>query len=164
MENLKLYITRDEDNELYLTLVKPEKNIEQKKWKLDNVKRDTLILDNKLFPNVKWEDDEPLELLIETKPTQDVQNEYFKTVNLMLSDDYKERFIAEYRQLMIRLKKLENFINRIKAFDWCSDYGEGVCEVPKHDCSLELLERQLKEMENYAKTLRLRAVIEKINL
>lgn len=99
-----------------------------------------------------------------TEPKLNNENEYYKTVKLMLSDDYKERFIAEYRQLVIRLQKLEFFINRIKAFDYSSNYDEGEVEVPKHDCSIELLERQLEEMESYAKTLRLRAVIEKIDL
>ncbi len=86
------------------------------------------------------------------------------TVELMNSADYKERFIAEYKQLTIRMKKLEIFINRIKAHDWSFCRGENVVKVPKHDCSLGLLERQLEEMESYAKTLRLRAVIENIEL
>ena len=33
------------------------------------------------------------------------------TVDLMLSDDYKDRFKAEYYQLSIRFKKLKNMVD-----------------------------------------------------
>lgn len=84
------------------------------------------------------------------------------TVELMTSTDYKERFMAEYSQLVIRIKKLEKFINLIKAPDHCA--VEGRFNVPKHDCSVYLLSEQLEVMERYAKILRLRAVIENVDL
>ena len=34
------------------------------------------------------------------------------TVELMNSEDYKERFVAEYKQLVIRYRGLENMINK----------------------------------------------------
>ena len=37
------------------------------------------------------------------------------TVNLMLSDDYKERFIAEYYQTKIRYKKLHKMCIKYEA-------------------------------------------------
>lgn len=41
------------------------------------------------------------------------------TIDLMLSEDHKERFIAEYNQVLIRTRKLKNIIddyhnNRLK--------------------------------------------------
>lgn len=164
MENLKLYITRDENNELFLTSVKPEKNIAQKKWKLENSTENTIILDKRLFPNVKWEDSEPLELIIETKPTQDIQNEYFKTVNLMLSDNYKQRLLAEYLQLKIRIEKLENYLARINA-QWhsCMPNSEKRLTVFS-SCDDDLLKQQLDEMKKYLFVLKQRLIIEDIEL
>ena len=37
------------------------------------------------------------------------------TVNLMLSDDYKKRFKAEYLQLKERFERLRIFNNKIRA-------------------------------------------------
>ncbi len=34
------------------------------------------------------------------------------TIDLMNSDDYKERFKAEYAQTLIRLRKLNNMLNK----------------------------------------------------
>ena len=36
-------------------------------------------------------------------------------VELMNSEDYKERFIAEYHQVKIRYEKLKNFCNKIEV-------------------------------------------------
>lgn len=36
------------------------------------------------------------------------------TVNGMLSEDYKERFVAEYQQTKIRYEKLKKFCDRIE--------------------------------------------------
>lgn len=38
-----------------------------------------------------------------------------ETVELMNSEDYKERFVAEYRQVKIRYEKLKNFCNKIEV-------------------------------------------------
>lgn len=71
-----------------------------------------------------------------------------------LSEDYKERFKAEYRALVIRLKKLETMIFK---------YEHDMLDF-KPSCPCFILERQLDHMESYAKTLRERAVIEHIEL
>lgn len=38
-----------------------------------------------------------------------------ETIELMCSSDYKERFVAEYRQVKIRYEKLKNFCNKIEV-------------------------------------------------
>lgn len=80
------------------------------------------------------------------------------TINLMQSQNYKDRFVAEYLQLKTRAQKLQRFCVEIKAKKWVGE------EEPKHDCPLELLEAQLRAMHEYLHTLELRAVIEKIDL
>lgn len=71
-----------------------------------------------------------------------------------LSNDYKERFKAEYRALVIRLKKLETML-----FRFHHDKLDFKPSCPEH-----VLERQCMLMEDYAKILRERAVIEDIDL
>ena len=73
------------------------------------------------------------------------------TVEQMNSSDYKERFIAEYRQLSIRIQKLKKFVGKIKYAKY-ADQPE-----PKHDCPVDLLEKQLMVMELYKATLEIRA-------
>ena len=51
------------------------------------------------------------------------------TVEMMESDDYRERFKAEYHQLKIRVEKLSKFILKIEASNATSNIEE-----PKHDC------------------------------
>lgn len=75
------------------------------------------------------------------------------TIDGMLSEDYRERFKAEYWQVKIRYEKLKTFITRIK--------GD---EPPKHDCPLFVLEEQLHYMGYYMRILEDRAALEKINL
>ena len=88
---------------------------------------------------------------------------YLDTVNAMLSSDYKERFKAEYKQLKIRVKKLNDFCNKIEAARGAAEHRDAV-EEPKHDCSFELLTHQLMVMREYLHDLEIRAVIEKIDL
>ena len=76
------------------------------------------------------------------------------TIVLMQSDDYSERFIAEYLQLRIRKERLESFIVKYKC-------GE-LSFTP--DCSIATLEAQLGIMTGYMNILENRARIEKINL
>ena len=76
------------------------------------------------------------------------------TVALMQSEDYKERFIAEYIQAKIRYDKLDEMTVKYEA---------GTLNfIPK--CSLELLKEQKKFMGNYIRTLKIRAEIENIDL
>ena len=76
------------------------------------------------------------------------------TIEDMCSDDYKERFIAEYRQTKIRYDKLDAMTVKYEA---------GTLDFePK--CSLELLKEQKNHMGNYLRCLKTRAEIEGIDL
>lgn len=81
-----------------------------------------------------------------------------ETVELMNSEDYKERFVAEYHQVEIRYEKLKNFCNKIEVEEMLGK------EVTKHDCPLELLREQQKYMGLYLSVLEKRALIENIVL
>ena len=81
-----------------------------------------------------------------------------ETVELMNSEDYKERFIAEYHQVKIRYEKLKNFCNKIEVETMLGK------EVTKHDCPLELLREQQKYMGLYLSVLEKRALIENVEL
>lgn len=81
-----------------------------------------------------------------------------ETVDLMNSEDYKERFVAEYHQVKIRYEKLTNFCNKIEVETMLGK------EVTKHDCPLELLREQQKYMGLYLSVLEKRALIENIVL
>lgn len=81
-----------------------------------------------------------------------------ETVELMNSEDYKERFVAEYHQVKIRYEKLKNFCNKIEVEEMLGK------EVTKHDCPLELLREQQKYMGLYLSVLEKRALIEKVEL
>lgn len=76
------------------------------------------------------------------------------TINMMTSDDYKERFKAEYHQLLIRGRKLYDMIEKYKA---------GTLDF-KPTCPLHLLESQLDFMAGYMGVLMERAEIENIDL
>lgn len=76
------------------------------------------------------------------------------TIELMTSEDFKDRFIAEYAQLAIRYKGLSKMIVA---------YENGTLKfTPK--CSIEILKQQLREMDAYMVTLEERAEIEGIDL
>ena len=94
---------------------------------------------------------------------KETEKEYINTlqdtVNYMLSNDYKERFIAEYWQTKFRYERLKNFCNKIEV----SFYSKNV-EEPEHDCSYELLRTQQTAMGEYLHILELRAIIEDIKL
>ena len=77
-----------------------------------------------------------------------------ETVELMNSDDYQDRFKAEYKQLSIRLQGLERMI-------YMYDMGKLNFE-PK--CSKELLASQALSMRTYQAILEERARIENIQL
>lgn len=82
-----------------------------------------------------------------------MNNELKDTVTGMLSPDYKERFIAEYRQLSIRTLKLEIFLD---------NYRNGRLSF-KPTCNMELLKQQLDIMKAYITVLEERAKIEGIS-
>ena len=77
-----------------------------------------------------------------------------ETVPMMESENYKERFKAEYLQLEIRVNGLRNMLKK---------YKDGTLTF-KPSCSYDLLNGQLKAMELYATYLDERAEIEGIDL
>ena len=76
------------------------------------------------------------------------------TVELMASDDYKQRFKAEYYQIEIRYNKLHEMIVRYEA--------NTLDFEPK--CSIDILKKQASYMGNYLYMLEVRAEIEGIEL
>lgn len=76
------------------------------------------------------------------------------TLNMMTSDDYKERFKAEYYQVVIRYKKLQTMLDK-----W--DNGELKFEPT---CPRSTYNMQIKAMEDYIAVLEARAVMENIDL
>ena len=77
-----------------------------------------------------------------------------ETVDLMRSDDYKDRFIAEYAQAMIRAQKLELLL---------IDYRNNTLDfIPSTD--IDTLTDQLTFMNRYILILQKRAKIESITL
>lgn len=76
------------------------------------------------------------------------------TITLMTSEDYRERLVAEYRQLCIRETKLGMML---------SDYDDGRLDFEPM-CSTDLLRWQLSAMDAYRKALERRAEVEGIEL
>ena len=76
------------------------------------------------------------------------------TVEMMISDDYKERFVAEYAQLKIRYNKLYAVLEKYAADKL--DF--------KPTCPIEILYEQLDHMEAYLNVLETRANYEDIEL
>lgn len=82
---------------------------------------------------------------------------------LMQSEDYRDRFVAEYIQLKQRYEKLKNFNTKIEAATRTQHLDNGVDE-PLHDCPAGLLREQQAAMGEYLHLLEVRAVIEDIDL
>ena len=77
-----------------------------------------------------------------------------ETIELMNSEDFKERFKAEYLQLKIRKDGLKSMLVK---------YKNGQLSFTPN-CSYELLHSQLVYMECYSNVLEQRAKIEGIEL
>lgn len=86
--------------------------------------------------------------------TSPKETELKDTISLMNSNDYKERFQAEYYQTKIRYDKLCKMLIKNVA---------GTLGF-KPTCPIEVLEDQKYNMEQYLKSLLIRAEIEKIEL
>ena len=82
------------------------------------------------------------------------ERELKDTVDGMLSDSYKERFKAEYQQLVIRHHKLTVFLDK---------YASGELDFTP-SCPYEILLRQKFVMDMYKDLLEHRALIEGISL
>lgn len=77
-----------------------------------------------------------------------------ETAGLMLDEDYKKRFLAEYWQTKNRYDALHRMTIRYEA---------GTLNFTP-TCTLELLKEQKSHMGNYLRVLEIRAEIEKIDL
>ena len=86
--------------------------------------------------------------------TEKGANSLNDTALLMKSADFKERFRAEYEQLLIRLRGLMKMLDSYKA---------GTLPF-KPKCSYELLYEQFVNMKHYLNVLDLRATVEGIEL
>ncbi len=84
-------------------------------------------------------------------------------VELMESENYRDRFVAEYIQLKQRHEKLKRFNTKIEAATRTQHLDNGVDE-PLHDCPAGLLREQQAAMGEYLHLLEVRAVIEDIDL
>ena len=76
------------------------------------------------------------------------------TIDLMQSNDFKERFKAEYYQLKIRMAGLKSMLDKYMKNEL--DF------IP--NCSYDLLNAQFKVMDLYCSYLEERAQIENIEL
>ena len=77
-----------------------------------------------------------------------------RLIELMKSEDYKDRFRAEFYQLEDRIDKLSNMLEIYKA---------GTLDFTP-SCSYELLSYQLQTMNAYKRVLEERAEIEGIEI
>lgn len=84
----------------------------------------------------------------------------YKTTDMMCSDDYKDRFIAEYQQLKYRYEKLRLFNVKIRA----AEYMNSKELMPEVNCPTALLLDQERAMKSYMDILEKRIVIEGIDL
>ena len=76
------------------------------------------------------------------------------TIKMMTSDNYNERFKAEYYQLKIRYEGLARLLK---------GYREGTLNFTP-TCSYDLLHAQLVYMEHYLNVLEERSKIENVEL
>lgn len=84
----------------------------------------------------------------------DIETELHDIIGLMCSEDYKDRFKAEYLQLKMRYNKLHNMVVKYEA---------NKLEF-KPSCDIELLKKQKAAMGNYLYCLEVRAQVEGIDL
>ena len=88
------------------------------------------------------------------KKMKEKQMKLSETVELMCSENFKDRFLAEYLQLKIRLNGLNAMLEK---------YKNGTLDF-KPKCSYNLLNAQRKVMEIYLSYLEERAEIENISI
>ena len=103
------------------------------------------ILDKKI--------DECSRIINEYLKNSKIKMELKETIELMISDDYNDRFRAEYYQLEVRIDKLQTMLNKYK--------NNQLDFVPS--CSYDLLSKQLEAMVQYRDCLLERAIIEDID-
>ncbi|MEY8421994.1 hypothetical protein AALB52_04480 [Lachnospiraceae bacterium 38-14] len=81
-------------------------------------------------------------------------NELRDTIEMMNSGDYKERFKAEYYQVVIRYQKLKSMLDK-----WDNDQLEFTPTCPRSTYNM-----QIAAMTDYIAVLEARAVMEGVEL
>lgn len=81
-------------------------------------------------------------------------NELRETIKMMNSEDYKERFKAEYYQVVIRYQKLKNMLDK---------WDEGTLKFSP-TCPRSTYNMQITAMTDYIAVLEARAVMEGVEL
>ena len=81
-------------------------------------------------------------------------NELRDTIEMMNSGDYKERFKAEYYQVVIRVNGLKNMLDK-----WDSDQLEFAPTCPRSTYNMQIV-----AMTDYITVLEARAVMEGVEL
>ncbi len=81
-------------------------------------------------------------------------NELRDTIEMMNSEDYKERFKAEYYQVVIRYQKLKSMLDK-----WDNDQLEFSPTCPRSTYNM-----QIAAMTDYIAVLEARAVMESVEL
>ncbi len=81
-------------------------------------------------------------------------NELRDTIEMMNSKDYKERFKAEYYQVVIRYQKLKSMLDK-----WDNDQLEFTPTCPRSTYNM-----QITAMTDYIAVLEARAVMEGVEL
>lgn len=83
-----------------------------------------------------------------------MSNELRDTIEMMNSGDYKERFKAEYYQVVIRYQKLKSMLDK-----WDNDQLEFTPTCPRSTYNM-----QIAAMTDYIAVLEARAVMEGVEL
>lgn len=81
-------------------------------------------------------------------------NELRETIEMMNSEDYKERFKAEYYQVVIRYQKLKSMLDK-----WDSNQLEFTPTCPRSTYNM-----QITAMTDYIAVLEARAIMEGVEL
>lgn len=81
-------------------------------------------------------------------------NELRETIEMMNSEDYKERFKAEYYQVVIRYQKLKSMLDK-----WDSNQLEFMPTCPRSTYNM-----QITAMTDYIAVLEARAIMEGVEL
>ena len=61
------YIARDKDRRLYLYTSNPQKDQFSGEWELRDNKGRSFLINDRLFPEVKWEDEKPKKVELKIK-------------------------------------------------------------------------------------------------
>ena len=136
-------------NELSEELQELKQDFKEALDKHDKVINKVIERNNKIIDGL----DECSRIINEYLKNSKIKMELKDTVELMISDDYNNRFRAEYYQLEVRIDKLQTMLEKYK--------NNQLDFTPK--CSYELLSKQLEAMIQYRDCLLERSIIEDID-